>query len=466
MKKDAEKETPPAGGRSGRRRHGMRRADIILAVLALAVIAVVAADMITRNRKPAPAAPARPSAMVQNETSGNPAQLGDLETASSEFDENDSALPDSRLYSDPSGARVSSSVDDPALAAALDPEIEKVLKVGRVPSLTIALISGDKIVWTRAAGLADIRTKTPASCDTVYVVGSTFKTITTAALLQQFDQGKFKLDDSVNDYLTEFKIQGENKRWPVTFRRLLTHTSGLPTDFGRYAVWADQGPGPLAQYLNRVLRLEHRPGTRVVYSNIAYTLAAYLVEKFSGTPFKEYVQRNIFDPLEMKDMAFEPRPDMAERLAIPYIPVRRRGVYRPVDWAKADVWPAGVVYATVIDQAHWLTAILNRGVYKGHRILSEVVFREMMTKQYERFSGPLNGGWLNDTTGYGLTWWISKEKGETIIAHSGSIDGYTAFLAGNLDRRIGVAILTNGHKAHRHIYPLALKALEALRNRP
>ncbi len=177
------------------------------------------------------------------------------------------------------------------------------------------------------------------------------------------------------------------------------------------------------------------------------------------------MQKNIFDPLEMKDTAFEPRADMAERLAIPYMPVRRRGMYMPIDWAKADVWPAGVVYGTAVDQAHWLTAVINGGVYKGRRLLGQTAFREMMTKQYEKFSGPLNNGWLNDTTGYGLTWWISRQNGETIIAHSGSISGYTAFLAGNLDRKTGVAIVTNGQKAHRHLYALALKALGILENR-
>ncbi|MCK7525655.1 MAG: serine hydrolase [Ignavibacteriales bacterium] len=86
----------------------------------------------------------------------------------------------------------------------------------------------------------------------------------------------------------------------------------------------------LHDYLRGRLRLARRPGTRVLYSNIAFTLVAYLVEKFSGMPFKEYMRKNVFGPVEMRDTAFEPRADMAERLAIPYMPVRRRtGVFRP-----------------------------------------------------------------------------------------------------------------------------------------
>jgi len=228
------------------------------------------------------------------------------------------------------------------------------------------------------------------------------------ALLQQMERGKFRLDDRINDHLTDFKIEHENRDHPVTFRHLLTHTSGLPTDFGRHAVWAETGPPALADYLDGKLKLWRRPGTRVMYSNIAFTLAAYLVEKFSGMPFKEYVRKNVFAPVEMRDTAFEPRADMAERLAIPYMPVRRRaGVFQPVDWVKADAWPAGVVYGTAVDQARWLIANLNGGVYKGRRIIGEETFREMTRRQFDRFAGPINGGWLNETSGYGLAWWVS-----------------------------------------------------------
>lgn len=391
--------------------------------------------------------------------------FADLEAGPDEFEGDSDAEPilGPAVFSDPGAARPFPVVEDPRLAALLDPEIERSLRVGRIPSMAVVCVAGDRVVWTRSAGLANIRVRTPASCDTVYLIASTFKTMSATALLQQMEQGKFGLDDRVNDHLTEFKIEQENRNHPVTFRHLLTHTSGLPTDFGRHAVWAETGPPSLGDYLEGKLRLSRRPGTRVMYSNIAFTLVAYLVEKFSGTPFKEYMRKNVFAPLEMRDTAFEPRADMAERLAIPYMPVRRRaGVFQPVDWVKADAWPAGVVYGTAVDQARWLMANLNGGVYKGRRVIGEATLREMTRRQFDRFAGPINGGWLNETSGYGLAWWVSTLDGEAIIAHSGSVNGYTAFLAGNLDRKTGVAILTNGNRAHRWLYSLALKSLAAL----
>jgi len=346
------------------------------------------------------------------------------------------------------------------LSREFEPEILRAMSKGNIPSAAVALVCNDRLIWAGAYGYSNAWARTPAFAETVYLIGSTFKTMSTFALLQQMEQGKFKLDDPVNAHLTEFKIQGDLPSNPVTFRHLLTHTSGLPADFGPCPVWSDHAPLPLGLYLQQSLRLQSPPLSTVMYSNLAYTLVAYLVEKFSGTPFRRYIHQNILEPLKMKDMAFEPRPEMVERLAIPYFYETRSKKFVPVGWTKANVWPAGIIYGTVIDLAQWLIANLNHGVYKGKRLISEETFQEVMRRQYDRFTGPMHEGWLNETTGYGLTWWVSERGGEKIFAHSGSVTGYTAFLAGNLDRKTGFTILTNGNRCHKYLFELALTALD------
>jgi CubicO group peptidase (beta-lactamase class C family) len=85
-----------------------------------------------------------------------------------------------------------------------------------------------------------------------------------------------------------------------------------------------------------------------------------------------------------------------------------------------------------------------------------------MTRQYYQFRARISAGWLNETTGYGLTWWISQRKGDTYFAHSGSVSGYTAFIMGNLNKKTGFVILTNGNRAHKHIFDLALKTMDLM----
>src|SRR5690242_6345943 len=137
------------------------------------------------------------------------------------------------------------------VAAELEPEIQRTMLEGKIPSMAVALISGDRVVWSGGYGQSNLWARTPATTNTVYLIGSTFKAMSTVALLQQMEQGKFKLDDRVNDYLTDFKIQNEDPQHPVTFRHLLTHTSGLPGGFGPVPVWGLDAPPKLEDYLSK-----------------------------------------------------------------------------------------------------------------------------------------------------------------------------------------------------------------------
>jgi CubicO group peptidase (beta-lactamase class C family) len=349
------------------------------------------------------------------------------------------------------------------VVAELDPEIHRTLLAGNIPSASVALIAGDRVIWSNAYGYSNLWARTPATPSTVYLIGSTFKTMSTVALLQQMEKGKFKLDDRVNDYLTDFKIQGEDPQHPVTFRHLLTHTSGLPGDFGGFPVWGDTVPPSLEEYLRKSLKVTKPPMTSVVYSNMAYTLIGYLVQKFSGVPYKQYIQENIFKPLEMDSTAFEPRPDMEERLSIPYRFNPDTQSQMAAVRVKASVWPAGIVYGTVLNQANWLITNLNGGVFKEKRVISEQTLQQMFTRQHDKFKGSVEGIWGNETAGFGLTWWTQVRDGDHYFAHSGSVQGYTAFLLGNRNRKLGFAILTNGNRAHPHLFKLADRAIDLLK---
>src|SRR4029079_302750 len=97
----------------------------------------------------------------------------------------------------------------------LEPEIQRTLLTGNITSASIALTAVDKVIWTNAYGYSNLWARTPATPNTVYLIGSTFKAMATIALLQLMEQGKCKLDDRVNDYLTDFKIQGEDPQHPI-----------------------------------------------------------------------------------------------------------------------------------------------------------------------------------------------------------------------------------------------------------
>jgi CubicO group peptidase (beta-lactamase class C family) len=349
------------------------------------------------------------------------------------------------------------------VAARLEPEIRRAMLEGLIPSVVMAVTDRTGELWAGAFGQSNLWAQTPATTQTVYLIGSTFKAQSTVALLQQMEQGKFDLDDRVNDYLTDFQIRGEDPENPIRFRHLLTHTSGLPTSYGPHLVWGETVPPPLATYLADSLVVSRPPLDQVEYANIAYALVAHLVETFSGVPYKEYIQEHVWDALAMSSTAFMPTPEMEERLSIPYVPDEDTGRPAATNRTKANVWPAGIVYGTVHDQANWVRFNLGDGTYGGSRLLNEATLLQMQQLQYpEHAGGSMAGGWGYENPGYGLTWWTTTRGDESFFGHSGSVGGYTAFVMGNRTKGFGVALLTNGNRAHPHLVRLSNLALDLL----
>jgi len=357
---------------------------------------------------------------------------------------------------------VGQTVDIKKVTAELEPAIRQAMIEGKIPSASIALISGERVIWTGAYGESNLWARTPATTETVYLIGSTFKAMSTIALFQLMEQGKFKLDDPVSKYI-DFTIQGDDPKNPVTFRHLLTHTSGLEGDFGAVPLWSNDAPIKLDDFVRKSLKVGHPPMSKVEYSNAAFTFVGYLVEKLSGVPYRKYIQEHIWDPLEMTSTAFDLTPDMDERLSVPYVVDEKTGRQKPSVRVRAAVFPAGIVYGTILDQSNWLITNLNNGVFKGKRIVSEATMEQMMTRQFDQFKGGIEGIWGNETAGFGLTWWTQVRDGDRYFAHSGSLSGYTAFLLGNRDRKFGFAILTNGNRAHPHLFKLADRAMDLMK---
>jgi CubicO group peptidase (beta-lactamase class C family) len=309
------------------------------------------------------------------------------------------------------------------------------------PSMVIALTDREGELWSAAYGQSNLWARTPASTNTVYLIGSTFKAQSTVALLQQMEQGQFSLDDKVSDYLEGLTLRGEDPDNPVTFRHMLTHTSGIPGDFGPHLVWGETSPLALTEYLTDSLRVATPPQQAVVYSNMAYSLVAHLVEKFSGVPYKQYIRENVWGALDMDHTVFDLPPEMEERISVPY----------------------ALDQNTIHNQANWVRFNLGDGRWNGRSVLEESTLDQMHTLQYEQFIGQgLGGGWGYENPGYGLTWWTSTRAGERFFAHSGSLPGYTAFASGNKTRGFGVAFLTNGNAAHVHLVRLTTLALDLL----
>jgi len=299
-----------------------------------------------------------------------------------------------------------------------------------IPSMSIALVRGDSIVWKAAFGYANFFFNDTATTETLYSTGSSFKSVTATAVMQLVEQGKIRLDDPINRYLGESAVHDQPDK-PVTFTHILSHWSGLKNGAETQPIWGRKLPKTLDE-LTVALSSVRPPETKWEYNNFAYGTAGLLVQKVSGVEYEKYMVEHVLKPIgATTPHPVYPSPEMVERMALPYKAGGSLGKPEPEAQVHFDVYPAGDIYLTPEDMAHYLIAQLNGGVSNGNRILSEESVREM---HKERFGGD-----------YGFGFWMVHDSatGHTLIHHGGAIAGQRAFLIGDLDAHVGVYYMTN-----------------------
>lgn len=310
--------------------------------------------------------------------------------------------------------------------------IEKTLAENGIPSMSIALVRGDSIVWTGAFGYANMYSHTPATTETLYSTGSSFKSVTATAVMQLVEQGKIRLDDPINRYLGDDKVMDRlQSDKPVTFTDILSHWSGLISGAETEPIWGRKLPKTLEEFTRKLYSIR-APETKWEYNNWAYGTAGLLVQKISGIEYETYMVDSVLKPLGVTTTnPVYPTPEMVERMALPYEAGGSLGKPVPVAQVHFDVYPAGDVYLRAEDMARYLGAQINGGVFNGHRMLSAESVRAM---HEPRFGGT-----------YGFGFWMTRDSttGDTLIYHGGAIGGQRAFLIGDVDAHVGVYYMTN-----------------------
>jgi CubicO group peptidase (beta-lactamase class C family) len=184
------------------------------------------------------------------------------------------------------------------------------MKKRDVTGLSIALVDDQRVVWPEGFGYADKAGNVPASPETVYRAGSISKLFTATAAMQLAEREKLDIDRPLGDYLPGFSIRTRfADSAPVTPRSIMTHHSGLPSDYLR-GMWT-RNPEPFTRVSDR-LKDEYAanpPGTVFSYSNLGITLLGDAVGKVAGRDFASHLRDEILLPLGMSRSSFSPSAD-------------------------------------------------------------------------------------------------------------------------------------------------------------
>jgi CubicO group peptidase (beta-lactamase class C family) len=163
------------------------------------------------------------------------------------------------------------------------------------PGVGVGIVDGSGTVYAKGFGLADVERERPVTRETVFRIGSITKTTTAIGLMRLWERGEFRLDDPINDYLRGYRIEHPDPAAPpVTFRHMLTHTSGIGelrkvTDLFRPIIGLGakpDGPAPSTEeYYAGGLRPRVYPGTKWAYANHAFNVLGQLIADISGEQF-------------------------------------------------------------------------------------------------------------------------------------------------------------------------------------
>lgn len=296
--------------------------------------------------------------------------------------------------------------------------IQKEVDEGRVNGASALVIQGDKEIYYYNYGYADKENAVPMKRDTIIRLFSMTKPITAAAVMILAERGELDVRDAVATYLPAFQNQ---KVWTekglvsverdVTIWDLLNMTSGIPypneeDEPGRRmgavlkelitrrekGEWVDT-----LEYANQIatVPLCFQPGDRWMYGFSADILGA-VVEVVSGMRYSEFLKKELFEPLEMKDTGFFVPEEKRERFAQIYEWCEEDAELKPFlkshlgEYYKEDVafesGGAGLV-STLEDYSHFASMMLHRGMYKGKRILGKRTVQFMTTNyltEYQR----------------------------------------------------------------------------------
>ena len=320
-----------------------------------------------------------------------------------------------------------------------DEWLDSVQAYRHIPAISAGVIMGDDLVWSRGYGTLDADHKIPASSDTIYSICSISKLFTSVSLMQQWEQGKVRLDEPITTYLpwAKFKPTGEDSV-PITLRGLLTHSAGLPRE-SAFPYWSGPDfPFPTEEQIrDTIAKQTPFPAERYFqYSNLGLTLVGETVEAVSGQPYAEYAKARVLDPLGLHDTrTYMPMDLYGKRLAVGYGALKRDGtrdLLKPFN--TRGITPAAGYTSTVPDLAKfasWQFRLLRTG---KEDVFKASTLREMQRVQF------IDPAWKIT---FGLGFAIQRRDDRTYVGHGGDCPGYQSILMLRPEDELGVVIMDN-----------------------
>lgn len=311
------------------------------------------------------------------------------------------------------------------LEKSLDSLVQPFIDSTKAAGVAVAAFKGKEKIILKSYGYADLEFKIKLPVDASFEIGSVTKQFTAAAILQLVDSGKINLDEEITKYI-KFNTQGHK----VTVRQLLSHTSGIKgyTELPLFGQISKQkySRDTLLRLVEKE-KFDFNPGEALIYNNTGFFMLGLIIEKVTGMPYENYIQKNLFDNAGMTHSYYCSESKITLKRAHGY-DTGEKGLVR-ADYLD-HTWPfaAGSLCSTVEDLVHWDQA-LHHGL-----ILNEKMYKEFLTPTI------LNDG---SVTHYAKGITVTEDHGVTMIEHGGGINGFLSENRYYPKEDISIVVLVN-----------------------
>lgn len=320
-----------------------------------------------------------------------------------------------------------------------------------LPGFSVAIVNEHRVLYEKGFGYANKEKQKGFEVRTAQNLGSVSKTVVGLALIKAIEDGKLTMDTEINEILPFQVVNPFFKESPILIHHLASHTSSIldTKHYGKTYIIDEStvnsenvhqdflgflkshAPIELKDFLFNILNKEGewnrkknfsktKPGTVKGYSNLNAALIAYIIELATDTPFKEYTQAAIFEPLDMLSTAWNIEGKNQDQLATPYFPAGKQ-----VPRYKLITYPDGGLFSSTADLSNYLREMIK--AYSGNSTYLPLEYAKLM---------------LPGDDDKNRAFWGMGEKSRN-IGHGGSDPGVQTDMQFNADSKVGRIILTN-----------------------
>ncbi len=323
--------------------------------------------------------------------------------------------------------------------------IKAIMQEIPVMGLSVAVVKGNKIIYTQSFGTKNQENKTPLTDDCIFRIASISKSFSATSIMQLAERKKLSIDQDVSE-LIGFKVR--NPKFPetvITLRLMMSHLSSINDSQGYFSLDAinpEKNPNWAKSYSN------YEPGKGYAYCNLNFNMIGTIIEKVSGERFDQYVIKHVLDPLKLYGgydvdgldksrfaSIYEYRADSTKFvLSEGAYASRAKDLSNYVMGYSTPVFsPTGGMKISAPDLARYMLMHSNYGKYKGKRIISKKSAQQMQIA-------------MSEEEGYGFAIETTSKliPGKTLKGHTGVAYGLFSSMYFHPEEKFGIVVISNG----------------------